>query len=182
MNLTASIIQLVLFSISLPARMKGMKFETGSAIGPSYDFLFVQMKNIMLKSNATIGKDAWVQTIGEGSIVIGEHSTIGRRCTISSNKKILIGNHCVISYDVSILDHDHHTQSKKIKPTDNLLTKGQEIVIEDECFIGAKSTILKGVHLGKHCVVGANSVVTKSFPAFSVLAGNPAQLIRTIRS
>ncbi|MBP9691061.1 acyltransferase, partial [Candidatus Woesebacteria bacterium] len=83
-------------------------------------------------------------------------------------------------YDVSILDHDHDTRDRNVKPTAGKLTPPQEVHIGDECLIGAKSTILKGVTLGTHCVVGANSVVTKSFPAYSVVAGNPAKLIRTI--
>ena len=65
---------------------------------------------------------------------------------------------------------------------DGLFTKGKQIIIGDNCFIGAHSFILKGVRLGEHCVVGANSVVTKSFPKFSIIAGNPAKLIKTIGS
>jgi acetyltransferase-like isoleucine patch superfamily enzyme len=61
------------------------------------------------------------------------------------------------------------------------LTEGEGIVIEDDCFIGGYCFVLKGVHLGKHCIVGANSVVTKSFPAYSVIAGSPAKLMKSLK-
>ncbi|MBU2258230.1 MAG: acyltransferase, partial [Candidatus Omnitrophica bacterium] len=67
-------------------------------------------------------------------------------------------------------------------PVDSGLTNAEEVAIEDECFIGAHSFILKGVRLGRHCVVGANSVVTRSFPANSVIAGAPAKLIRMLET
>jgi len=50
------------------------------------------------------------------------------------------------------------------------------------CFIGARSIVLPGVRIGDECVVGAGSVVTKDAPARSVVAGNPAQIIKTISS
>lgn len=56
-------------------------------------------------------------------------------------------------------------------------TAGQDIVIESNCFIGAHCFVLKGVTLGSGCVVAANSVVTKSFPAGSVIAGSPVRAL-----
>jgi len=178
--LISTIIRICAKIVALPAQLKGMKIGERSIIGPGYDFIFVQLKNIVLKNDVSIGKDSWMQTIKSGSILIGDRTSIGRRSTISSAGSITIGEDCVISYDVSILDHDHLTQDKSIKPTDGKITQAQYISLGDECFIGAKSTILKGVTLGKHCVVGANSVVTKSFPAYSVIAGVPARLIRIL--
>ncbi|MBP9691203.1 acyltransferase [Candidatus Woesebacteria bacterium] len=166
--------------MSIPARLKGMKFGKKSFIGPGHDWIFVRMKNITLKDNVTIGHDSWLQTLGKGSITINDNTTIGRRSVISACGSILIGSDCVFSYNVSVLDHDHLVQDRNIKPSEGKLTKPQNITIGDECFVGANVCILKGVTLGKHCVVGANSVVTKSFPAYSVIAGSPAKLIRKI--
>ncbi len=172
---------LAAYILSLPARLKGMRFGTHSYIGPGYDWLFVRMNRITCGDHVAIGREAWLETTGGGSIYIGDRTTVGRRATISSLGKITIGKDCMISYQVSVLDHDHEVQDPAVKPSEGKLTEPKDIEIGDECFIGANVCILKGVKLGKHCVVGANAVVTKSFPAYSVIAGNPAKLIRSIK-
>jgi acetyltransferase-like isoleucine patch superfamily enzyme len=180
MNIFSKIIGYI---ISIPARFKGMKFGENSFIGPGYD-LDPILKGVVLGDNVVIGRRAWLDiskyTQG-GQIFIGDGTQIGRNVVISACKRITIGKNCLISYNVSLMDHDHNVLNPDIPPLEGGITEGKEIIIEDECFIGAHSFILKGVRLGKHCVVGANSVVTKSFPAYSVIAGNPARLIRTLK-
>ncbi len=140
----------------------------------------LRQKNIFLGKNTFIGRHSFTETFKTGAIYIGEGTNIGRFATLSSIRKITIGKNCLFGYHISLLDHDHQVFDTRLSPINSGLTPGEEVVIEDECFIGAHSFILKGVHLGKHCVVGANSVVTKSFPAYSVIAGNPAKLIKRI--
>lgn len=55
----------------------------------------------------------------------------------------------------------------------------QGIIVDDDCWIGAKSTILDGVHIQKESVVAAGSVVTKNVPAGSIVAGVPAKVLRS---
>lgn len=165
--------------ISLPARLKGMQFGENSHIGQGYDFLFVNLKGVNLGNNVVIGKNAWLET-PTGKIIIGDGTQIGRNATIASHKKITIGESCLISYNVSIIDADHNLNSS-VSPIKSGAGNPREIIIEDDCFVGAHSFILKGVHLGKHCVVGSSSVVTKSFPTGSVIAGNPAKLIKKLK-
>ena len=166
---------------NLPAIIKGAKFGKNSYISPGYDFFKISLKGLIIGNNVLVGRNAWISIIKNGGkINIGEGTNIGRNTIISCNQKITIGKKCLVSYSVSILDHDHMVSDLNISPMDGIISKGKEIIIEDDCFIGASSFILKGVHLGKHCVVGANSVVTKSFPRYSVIAGNPAKLIRRL--
>ena len=56
---------------------------------------------------------------------------------------------------------------------------GKEVQLDDRVWVGARAIILPGVHLGEGCIVGAGSVVTKSFPPFSVVVGNPAKVVKT---
>jgi len=167
------------YLISIPARFKGVKFGKNSFIGPGYDFLFVKLKGVILGENVLIGRNAWIEILDKGKIIIDNGSNIGRNCLISASDTIKIGKKCLLGYNVSVLDHDH-LFVKNMSPIDSGLSKGKKITIEDDCFIGAHSFILKGVKLGRHCVVGANSVVTKSFPEYSVITGNPAKKIRSL--
>ena len=99
--------------------------------------------------------------------------------TIAAMDRITIGNYVRIGANCTIMDNDSHPLNKSRKypmlPGD---IGHRPIIIEDECFIGANSIILKGTHLGKNCVVGAGSVVSGTFPDNSIIAGNPAKFIK----
>lgn len=181
-RLMNSLVKFISYLNTLPACFKGLKKGKNSYIGPGYDLLFVSFNGIELRNNVLIGKNAWLQTIpndGKKTLIFINNGTqIGRNFTASAIKKIIIGKKCLLSYNVSIFDHDHDFTNPKVAPMDAQLSVGKPVIINDGCFIGAHSFILKGVHLGKHCIVGANSVVTKSFAAYSIIAGNPAKLIR----
>lgn len=174
-------INLILYLISIPARLCGIKLGRHSFLGPGYDFLFINFNGINIGDNVFIGRNAWFGLIRDHKsnpiIQIGENTNIGRFLIISSADSINIGKNCLLSYNVSLMDHDHVFNSTSQSPLRTGTTKGKQINIGDHCFIGAHSFILKGVTLGRHCVVGANSVVTKSFPDYSVIAGSPARLI-----
>lgn len=112
------------------------------------------------------------------SIVIGDNVGISGS-TITATEKIVIGNNVLIGSGCIICDSDAHP----IHPQDRYnhsLTKSKPIFIGNNVFIGSRSIILKGVTIGNGSVIGAGSVVTKDVPPMTIVAGNPAVVIRTL--
>lgn len=93
---------------------------------------------------------------------------------------IEIGNNVRISGNVYFLTHDGGTWAFRYKDKYKNIFKYGRIKIGDYTFIGCGATIMPGVSIGKNCVIGARSVVTKSIPNGIVVAGNPAKKICTI--
>lgn len=126
----------------------------------------------------------------EGSIVsIGRNTFVGGS-TIVCAERIEIGDDVLISWGCTIVDHDSHALAwkdrcddvrqyyKGIKNWDKV--KRKPVIIGNKSWIGFNSIILKGVTIGEGAVVGSGSIVTKDVPAHTVVAGNPARIIRRI--
>lgn len=107
----------------------------------------------------TIGKRCFIQQcctfFGRGGIEIGDDVFIGPKCNLIT------------------INHD-------VNPDNRSATYGKPIKIEDKVWLGINATILPGVTLGYGCIVGANSVVTKDVPPMTIVAGNPARIIKKI--
>ena len=109
---------------------------------------------------------------------VGSDVTIGRYACITAINEVAIGDGCLISEHVYISDHVHeHLPHAGLLVRQPLISKGP-VKIGPSCFLGYRVAVLPGVSLGAHCVVGAHSVVTRSFPPYSMLAGVPARIIR----
>ena len=124
----------------------------------------------------------------KAEIVIGNNVGISG-ATIYARKGIYIGDNTCIGGNCKILDNDFHpleaeTRNKLLARTDggdSDLVPSREIHIGKDCFIGCNTLILKGTVLGDGCVVGAGAVVAGNFEAGSVIAGNPARVIRSLK-
>ena len=120
----------------------------------------------------------------EGKLSIGDDVSIGTGCHITAINSIQIGNGVLMGKYVTITDNSHGSQSPEeclINPQDRLLFSKGKVVIHDRVWIGEKATILPGVEIGEGAIIGANSVVTKDVEPYTIVAGNPARLIKQIR-
>lgn len=132
-------------------------------------------------------------TFGHGGLItIGEYCYIGEYSRLWSAKKISIGKRVLISHNVNIFDNDTHPLNPVARHQHfkSIISSGQPrkvdlleqaVEIGDDAWIGCMSIILKGVTIGQGAIIGAGSVVTQDVPAFTIVAGNPARVIRELR-
>jgi len=126
-----------------------------------------------------------------GHVVVGDF-TLLNGAIIMAEEGIEIGSHCLISWNVGIADSDFHP----LEPAQRLIDahalapffkdrpprpkiKTAPVKLADNVWIGMNAVILKGVTIGENSVVAAGSVVTKSVPANTVVAGNPAVAVKS---
>lgn len=124
-----------------------------------------------------------LRTLKEGAILeIGSNVRMSGT-TICATNEIIIGNHCVIGSNVIIADTNFHSLDPIIRSSseDFSMAVTKPVIIGDNVFIGGGAVILKGVIIGNGAVIGASSIVTKNIPSNSVVAGNPAKIIRYLK-
>ena len=118
-----------------------------------------------------------INLYGDGKIILGANSYIGRHSSIQSYEgcKVKIGNNCALSHFVmiytynAVADQDFFKKPKKIKTGD--------VIIGDNCWIGAKTFIREDVAIDEDSVIGAGLVVVKNIPPHSIAVGVPAKVL-----
>ena len=147
-------------------------------------------KYIELGDDVTISKDCRLEATAayEGQVftpkmVIGNHVIIRPRCHIGCINEVVIGDHTTLGERVYITDHVHGESSYEsllqpphLRP---LYSKGK-VVIGECVSIGENCAIMPGVTVGSHSIIGANSVVTKDVPPYSVVGGVPAKVLKIV--
>ncbi|MCW4033865.1 MAG: acyltransferase [Candidatus Bathyarchaeota archaeon] len=114
-----------------------------------------------------------------GKITIGKNTLINYGCSIVSGyEEIRIGNNVLIG-DHTVINTIKHNFDKIDTPINQQGTTEKPIIIEDDVWIAAHCTIIQGVTIGKHSVIGAHSLVTKDIPPYSIAYGVPARKIKT---
>jgi acetyltransferase-like isoleucine patch superfamily enzyme len=109
-----------------------------------------------------------------GELKIGSRSYINDCSTVTCFEDLTIGSGCSISWSTNILDTNVH----ELVINGVLRPRSQPVAIGDHVWIGTGAVVLPGVTIGDGAVVGAGSVVTCDVPSGSVVAGNPARIIR----
>ncbi len=147
--------------------------------------------NIIIGDNVYI--DGYLKTEGRGKIQIGNNCSFRQNTFIGAVNSVKIGNNVFGAENIFIVDNNNHPISPKerykmtMTPPGSVLwgwlgenVLNSPVEIEDNVWIGRYSMILKGVKIGKNSIIAAGSVVTKSVPQNSIVAGNPAKIVKTL--
>lgn len=162
-------------------------FRYGNACGIN------MFSNIIVPKNSTLalGDHCYIGRLVElgptTKIEIGDHTSLQDRCIFVGDVKI--GRYCLFSLNVLISSGKHAFDiepSLLIRDQDELFGKNfstqelanKQVIIEDDCWFGVNSVVMPGVRVGKGSIIGANSVVTKDIPPYSVVGGAPAKLLK----
>lgn len=149
------------------------------------------LENVSLGDNVEICEGVKLRTFSKfagqnysPNISIGSNVHIATDCHISAMNSIIIGNNVLIASNVLICDHSHGavcSDELSTPPIDRVLYSKGPIIIHDNVWIGEGVFVLPGVEIGVSAIIGAGAVVTKSVPAFSVAAGNPAKVLKLLK-
>lgn len=130
-----------------------------------------------IKKNVNI-RNSFIEIVGNDcSIVIGENCIVGYDCYLSAKEtdiKLSIGDNCMLSRNAKLMTSDGHP----IFHENKIINKAENITLHNNIWIADNVTILKGVDIGSHSVVGIDAVLTKSIPSHSVAVGNPAKVVK----
>lgn len=142
-------------------------------IDPSTTF-----NNLSIGNNVKIAKRCSLFGSADNMLEIGENSYVGMNTIINGfAAKVKIGHHVSIAQNVNIMADSGPNASVVMQQLFQI--EKAAISIGDHCWIGASAIIMPAVQLGDFCIVAASSYVNKSFPAYSIIGGTPAKLIRS---
>lgn len=114
-------------------------------------------------------------------IIIGDGCIILYNFQCNAAQSVRIGQNVLIASNVLITDSDHVVEPGGVPVTKNCNFVTHPVRVGDNCWLGQNCVILKGVTIGHDSIVGANSVVTHDVPPCSVVAGNPAKVIKSLK-
>lgn len=115
---------------------------------------------------------------GRGQYIeIGDESGIGARAHLTG--RVIIGKYVMISRDTMIWHGNHEFSRTDIPIIEQGMKPSKTTIIEDDCWIGMRSILTPGRHVSKGTIVAMGSVLTHDYPAYSIVGGNPAKVIKS---
>jgi acetyltransferase-like isoleucine patch superfamily enzyme len=162
------------------------QFGNGVSITHSCEILRSVASEIAIADNVYLAPDVWLNVVPGPSgtdpkIFLGNGCGIGRRSMISAKNQIVLEQDVLFAPAVLVMDHNHEFSDVSQPITAQGVTEGGKIRIEKNCWLGYGAVVLCGsgqLTIGRNSVIGANCVVTRSVPPYSIMAGNPAKRIK----
>jgi len=158
--------------------LKHLPHSTVPVFGPlSENIRYVFAKLIFKEcgTNVNVGQGA---RFGNGrNIRIGDNSSIGINAKVPDN--IVIGRDVMMGLNVTIFSSNHEFSRTDIPMRKQGYRKYEPTVIEDDVWIGSGAYIMPGIRIRKGTIIAAGAVLTKEFPEYSIVGGNPARLIKS---
>ena len=161
-----------------------MTHELGKRRAYSRGVVYGEPLEMLADERLVIGEQVFLENgvwlTGTGRLVIGSGTILNLGVMVASLGRVEIGQHCMVGNGSLITDANHRFDDLA-RPViwQGFDSKGPTTV-GDNCWLGANVVVTSGVSVGERCVIGANSVVTRDIPAYSVAAGAPARVIRSI--
>jgi acetyltransferase-like isoleucine patch superfamily enzyme len=132
--------------------------------------------NVITTPDHRVRLTVWGRNEGEGFISIGKYSLICPGVRISAATGISIGDSCMMASSVYITDSDWHGIYDRL----DYIGSSAQVTIGNNVWVGDSAIVCKGVTVGENSIIGAGSVVRKDIPANSVVAGNPAVVVKEL--
>jgi acetyltransferase-like isoleucine patch superfamily enzyme len=122
----------------------------------------------------------WITIADEGRVSIGEGTFLNLGTMVACQESVTIGAYCMFANGCFVSDASHRYDDRnRPVPWQGFTTKGPTS-IGDNVWCGTNVVVTSGVSVGERCVIGANSVVTRDLPPFSIAAGAPAKVLRQV--
>lgn len=166
-----------LFYCSIKGMNMSVREKTKTYLG--FGSRIINPKQISI-NESIVGKYCYISAQSKhAKITIGKGSNIGMYCMIASINYVKIGENVLFGPNVYVADYNHEYRDINVP----VAKQGKDsndntIIIEDDGWIGKNVVIVGNVHIGKHCVVGANSLVNRDLPDYSVCVGNPCRPVK----
>ena len=160
------------------------EFGRGSRIVPPLSFH--GLNNISVGEGVFINLDNWLNVVpGHGDeasvkIIIKSRASIGRRSQITAALRIVIEKYVIVGSNCLISDHFHASNDLSVPIIAQGIDNIKPVYIGEGTQLGNNVSVQPGVTIGRHCVIGTNSIVSHSIPDFSIAVGMPARVVKTL--
>jgi len=152
-------------------------FFKGSCVIKSYCRLESSLsQKIILGRNTMICSYTTIETAG-GTIILGDNIIVGEYSTIQGQGDVILEDNVLLASHVHFISNDHTYTDIDI-PIKYQPNVSKKIIVKQDTWIGINVTVLSGVTIGKHCIIGSGSIVKNDVPDYSVAVGSPAKVVK----